>query len=252
MVQPPRALWVSFPLGRPYGVANNAELQRDVLRSALRLLETANEPTIEDYPHDAPDVAGPDVWACPIAFEPPDATETETRLLQEVQQLQPWWDEGHRARGRTGIGTSGAGPDDLEKMVALLAAVVEGADPFELPPAAEGPIWSHQMPVLMNYVVDDLRAFYQEAVTAKPGKAGPDHNALNRWFFTETVFGETLTKLANRLTEIGDPRLIALRGFFIPEGHFKGDVTWGDLPDDKREAMKYMGDIMEYFGRDEA
>ena len=249
MVKPPRALWVPFPLGRPYGVADNADFQRDVLHSALRLLETATGPSIEDYPHDAPGVAELGVWACPVSFESPDTTETEKRLLQEVQQFQPWWDEGHRTRGRTGIGTSGAGPDDLEKMVALLAAVVEGADPFELPEAAEGPPWSRKMPVLMNYVVDDLRAFYQEAVTAKPGKADPDHNALNRWFFTETVFGETLTKLANRLTEIGDPRLIALRGFFIPEGHFKGGVTWGDIPDDIREFVKSMADIMEYFGR---
>ena len=55
-VNPPRALWVPFALGRPLGVPGDADFQLDVIRAALGLLDTATEPTIEDYPVDAPTV----------------------------------------------------------------------------------------------------------------------------------------------------------------------------------------------------
>ncbi|MCP5111232.1 MAG: hypothetical protein GY953_10390, partial [bacterium] len=37
-VKPPRALFVDCPLGYPLGAANDAELQRRILRAALALL----------------------------------------------------------------------------------------------------------------------------------------------------------------------------------------------------------------------
>jgi len=51
----PRGLWVPFPLGRPLGSATDPEFQKDVMRGAFDLLQTATEPTIVDYPVDAPD-----------------------------------------------------------------------------------------------------------------------------------------------------------------------------------------------------
>lgn len=49
-VRPPRTLSVPFPHGFPLGAPHDPELQRDVIRAALSLLETANEPgTIVDY-----------------------------------------------------------------------------------------------------------------------------------------------------------------------------------------------------------
>ena len=58
-VQPPRALWVPFALGRPLGSAGDPDFQKGVIRSALNLTPTATEPTIEDYPIEAPEEAGP-------------------------------------------------------------------------------------------------------------------------------------------------------------------------------------------------
>ena len=49
-VRPPRALWVPFALGRPFGSADDPAFQKDVMRAALGMLATATEPTIEDYP----------------------------------------------------------------------------------------------------------------------------------------------------------------------------------------------------------
>ena len=73
VMQPPRALWVPFPLGRPMGVAHDPAFQRRVLRALLALFERPSGPVLEDFPEDAPadglvhadDSAGE---ACPVFF----------------------------------------------------------------------------------------------------------------------------------------------------------------------------------------
>ena len=55
-IKPPRALWVSFDLGRPLGTPNDAPFQRSVLEHALKLFESPSGPVLEDFPHDAPDM----------------------------------------------------------------------------------------------------------------------------------------------------------------------------------------------------
>jgi len=53
-IQPPRALWVPFLLGRPFGAPNEPEFQRRVLRALLSLFERPTGPVLEDFPEDAP------------------------------------------------------------------------------------------------------------------------------------------------------------------------------------------------------
>ena len=53
-IKPPRALWVPFMLGRPFGAPNDAAFQRRVLAALLGLFERADGPVLEDYPEDAP------------------------------------------------------------------------------------------------------------------------------------------------------------------------------------------------------
>ena len=53
-IHPPRALWVPFILGRPFGVPGDSAFQRRVLVAALRLLEAPAGPVLADYPEDAP------------------------------------------------------------------------------------------------------------------------------------------------------------------------------------------------------
>jgi hypothetical protein len=45
-VRPPRALAVPFPHGYPLGKPHDAELQRDVIRAALALLEREGPPPL--------------------------------------------------------------------------------------------------------------------------------------------------------------------------------------------------------------
>ena len=46
-IRPPRALSVPYPLGFPLGEANNRELQTEVLRQLLALLERNDVPVLE-------------------------------------------------------------------------------------------------------------------------------------------------------------------------------------------------------------
>jgi hypothetical protein len=53
--KPPRALWVPFELGRPFGPPNDPAFQKRVILAALRLLERADGPVIiDDFPDDDP------------------------------------------------------------------------------------------------------------------------------------------------------------------------------------------------------
>ncbi len=230
VIKPPRALWTPFPLGRPFGAADAPDLQRDVLRRALRLLETAQAPTIEDYPFDAPVGAPSGVWACPVALPEPDASDLERALRTEIDLLTPWYEETRRRRGRTTFGMSGATPAELDAVAAFVIACAEGAGFAEIPPAAEGPNWIHAMPILLRYVVEDLRAFYQEAVISRPGPDAPSHHALHSWIFEQTALGQALIQIGHRLAAAGEPRLLPMRGFIIPEGFWQGEVTWGKPP----------------------
>ena len=98
-VIPPRALWVPFPLGRPLGAAEDRGFQRKVLRSAFRLLETANFPTIEDFPEEAPFQKESEAWACPVSFPVIESEEIDFRLRDEINRLLPWSLETRLVRG---------------------------------------------------------------------------------------------------------------------------------------------------------
>ena len=44
--QPPRALWLDFPMGRPMGKPNDPEYQKRVIRSAFALLDRSDGPVL--------------------------------------------------------------------------------------------------------------------------------------------------------------------------------------------------------------
>ena len=238
-IRPPRALWVPFPLGRPLGVAVDPDFQRDVLRSALDLLETATEPTIADYPHDAPDGSGEAVWACAIELPTPETSELESSLRREIDLLMPRYTEARRRRGRTTFGMSGARPEEVERLVSFVVAVAEGSGFNQVPSAAHGPDWIHPMPMLIRFVVEDLRALYQEAVTSDVGSAPPSQHDMHTWIFAETALGRVLQQIAQRITDDDDPRLLFVRGLIIPEGFWQGGPTFGGPPpgEDPREFL---------------
>ncbi|MEM7338434.1 MAG: hypothetical protein AAF467_07305 [Actinomycetota bacterium] len=219
-VGPPRALWVPFALGRPLGSSDDPEFQTNVLRAAFGLLDSATEPTIEDYPVEAPEEAGPEAWSCPLNLPMPEATSLTDRLLAEVARLAPWSAETRTARGRTLFGATGAEPDQVEAVARALGEIADSGEATLAPDV--GIDWAFEMPVLVRHLADDLRTFYHEAIAAQPGPGAPNHEALTAWIFGGTALGEALQAVADHLTALDTPMARLTRGFLIPEGHYKG------------------------------
>ncbi|MBM46305.1 MAG: hypothetical protein CL458_08650 [Acidimicrobiaceae bacterium] len=221
-VVPPRALWVPFPLGRPLGAVNDPDFQKNVLRRALGLLDTAVEPTIEDYVIETPDDGVSENWVCPVNLSSATSDSLGERLLAEVAMLRPWAIETRHQRGRTLFGVTGAGEDQVDDVARALATIAESGDVIS-EPLVDGISWTFEMPLLLRHMADDLRTFYHEAVAAQPGESAPNHDALNQWIFSETVLGETLLLVADGLTRASNvPMAQLVRGLLIPEGYYKG------------------------------
>lgn len=209
-----------FDLGRPLGSADDPEFQKDVMRAAFALLETATEPTIDDYPHDSPDADRAQQWACPLNLGPAADDSLSGRLLAEVARMKPWAAETRTQRnGRTLFGASGAETGAVDAVATALASFAETGEP----PDGE---WAFEMPLLIRHLADDLRTHYHEAIAAQPGDAAPNHDALNDWIFGGTALGETLLAAADRLTEAGDGMALIVRGLLIPEGRYRGESSF--------------------------
>lgn len=181
IIKPPRALWVSFDLGRPLGVPNDPPFQRRVLQHVLRLFNAPSGPVLEDFAADAPDVqAGHAQVACPVSFRPrsaePAATELTERFLAEIGQLRPWYDIACEKQERTTLGASGL---PLDAAVELITACIEETPRNTL---SEDP----SLPDRLRMACEDIKAYYFEAVSAQPGQP-TDSRSLADWFWGETV-----------------------------------------------------------------
>lgn len=194
---PPRALWVPFMLGRPFGVPNDAVFQRKVALAALRLLERTGGPVLEDFPEDAPyeDLGDlPEPQNCPVSFPrmKSDGTLGE-RLADEIAQLRAWHEVALRRNGRTTLGVTGLAPAGLgEFLVAWL-------DGHPRPVFGEG----LTLPAALKLAADELKAFYYEAKGAQPGRHTPDE--VLRWFWLETAAGELLVAMRDHAAKDPDP-----------------------------------------------
>ena len=178
-MQPPRALWVTFPLGRPLGIPNDAAFQHRVIAAALNLLQHNHGPVLEDFPEDAPVAGVESAPTCPVSF--PQSTSNSTwqeRLSEELATLKPWYDIGRRRRGgRTLVGASELSIDaNIRKLSEYLDA--------------------DQLPVKELYwfkrAIEDAKVYYIEALTAQPGHY--DHNKLYKTLWFETQLGAGLAR----------------------------------------------------------
>jgi hypothetical protein len=190
IIQPPRALWVPFDLGRPLGVAGDRSFQNRVLLTALQLLEAQQGPLIVDFPEEAyaEKIRGetqPAVWACPVNFgrkthEEPDSEQLLSSFLDEVRQLKPWYDIRMEKTNRTAMVSFTS-----DAAARLLADLTRGNLPDQQ--LADMPL-----AVAIRIAAKDIKAFYFEATTAKPGAKLPSSETFSRWFWQETAAGQTL------------------------------------------------------------
>ncbi|HET7056729.1 MAG TPA: hypothetical protein VFI12_09720 [Thermomicrobiales bacterium] len=199
-IKPPRALWVPFELGRPFGPPNNPEFQLGVLHRLLDLFAEPSGPVLRDYPIDAPArAAGDEPWSCELPLPPlEDASTPEDRLrvsfLQEIGLMRPWYEEALREHRRTAIGLSGLSPDRIDEAATFVAAWATGETP-PLPDGVAGPELG-----ALRFIADDLKSFYLEAASVQPGAGTAMSRELNAWLYHGTWFGQALYDVRDRLT----------------------------------------------------
>lgn len=182
IVRPPRALWVTFELGRPLGIPDDAPFQRRVAKAALDLLERTDGPLIADHPEHVEEPADFSGWACPINLAP---TAVDS-LAAEIDRLATWHDRAVAASGRTTVGVSGL---DMPAAGALVTRALDG----ELPAAQA-----------LKEAIDDLRAYYLEAASAFPDPGSPA--SRKKWLWEETKLGAAMLALQPRLAASDDPQ----------------------------------------------
>ena len=179
-IRPPRALWVTFDLGRPFGIPDDPAFQRRAMHAALDLFERTDGPLIADYPEHAAEEADFTGWACPINLAP-GAGDT---LAAEIDRLAVWYDRAVAAQGRTTVGVSGL---DMPAAGKLVAAALQDS----LPPAQP-----------LKQAIDDLKAYYLEAASAFPDPGSS--RTRKAWLWDETILARSLLALQPRLAASAD------------------------------------------------
>jgi len=181
-IRPPRALWVTFDLGRPLGIPDDPPFQRRVVKAALDLLARTDGPLIADHPEHVPEVTDFSGWACPINLAPGQVDS----LVAEIDRLATWYDRSVASLGRTTVGVSGL---DMPAAGALVSRAIDG----ELPEAQA-----------LKEAIDDLRAYYLEAASAFPDPGTPA--TRKKWFWDETRLAQAILALQPKLAASADPQ----------------------------------------------
>ena len=189
------------------GVPNDAAFQTRVLNAALKLLEAAGGPIIQDYDEDAPVSDGEiTTLACPVTFPGKDVELSKTEKLieafkNEIIGLRPWYDIAVEKRGRTTVAASNMSPEGIGDFI---SALIAGEAP-------DNPRADMALGYSINMAIDDLRAYYSEAITAQPGQESPSSSLLNQWFWTETVASQAIYALrdACQASDDGMLKLVA-------------------------------------------
>lgn len=201
-IKPPRALWVPFELGRPLGVPNDADYQKRVLLSALKLLEENQGSVLRDFEEDAPDTAMVDVvWACPVNLARKEANLDTTAAMRaaikkEMVELRPWYDLAFKKQGRTTVGVSGL---DMAQIVEFIGAFLDDTP--------ENPRQDIALAYSLNFAVDDLKSYYYEAAAAQPGAQSPTSRDLDGWFWEQTAAAKVLFAIQDRCLASEDKML---------------------------------------------
>lgn len=207
--KPPRALWVPFELGRPFGPPNNPGFQKRVVLAALGMLVEDGGPVrIIDFPDDDPRARPDPAWQppfMPAAVVSGSAESLASRLEAEILLLQGAhrrWIEQH---GRSTEGLTGLPIGDSARYV---ADWMRGKAP---PSPRDG----FSAPLILRFAVDDLKAFCLEAAAA--GTAKPSSRQLTDWLWNATATGAAIHALREMLQAHEDDRLrLIVSNFMVP------------------------------------
>jgi hypothetical protein len=196
-MRPPRALWVPFELGRPFGPPGEAGLQRRVLRAALALLDRpAAGPLVENLV--AQDSAHNDDhgWRFPGELE-------RGSVLAEANAVLPVWRLARERLGRTTVGISDLAPEAAVEFVARYLSPEPLPNPKGMAPVAR-----------LRFAIDDIKAFYLEAALAQGGH--PSSRQLRDWFWNATLAGNMIREFQDNALASDDTNLNRIAGSLVP------------------------------------
>jgi len=207
--RPPRALWVPFELGRPFGPPGNVVFQKGVLLAALSMLDEGDGPVrIVDFPDDDPRALPDPNWQAPFvaaAVGGDDAEPLAAELQAEVLLLQDAHQRWAEQYNRTTVGLTGL---PIAECARYVADWLSGKAP---PSPRDG----FSAPLILRFAVDDLKAYCLEAAGA--GTARPSSRQLGDWLWNETATGKALHALRKRLLAHEDERLrLIVANFMVP------------------------------------
>ena len=205
--KPPRALWVPFELGRPFGPPNEPEFQKRVVRTALQMLELEHGPVvIEDFPDDDPRAQPDPRWHPPRGPAVPAALSSEAlaaELEAEIPLLRDAHAQWQAQRGRTTVGLCQLPIAECGRYV---ADWLRGRSP---PSLREG----FSAPLILRFALDDLKAYYLEAAAA--GTSKPSSQQLGNWLWNQTAAGAAILALREASLTSEDERLRLIAGNFM-------------------------------------
>jgi hypothetical protein len=130
-----------------------------------------------------------------VSFAPEIRQETDLERLRsafkrEVAELRPWYDLSLEKRDRTVVVEFG--PESASE---LLGSFAVGEKPV-IPQA------DLSIATALRLAAQDLKAFYFEAATPRPGSASPSSTEFSQWFWQETTAGRIL-KAIKKMPERG-------------------------------------------------
>ena len=198
-VNPPRAVFVPFPLGLPLGHPGNVAEQQAVLDLAFSTLAAANGPVLVDFPDNGAAEGGSPVQASEVT---PDAAATLLDLATEVTLMRRYWEQRFEATGRTAVGLTKVPPERFRGIVRFLQAFLtdENADAAERPADVD-------VPTFIRLSVEDLRVLYAEArLQTHPHESSEDRQ---RWLLGSTALGVFLSQLKARMEASSNPKIKA-------------------------------------------
>ena len=200
-MQPPRALWADFPLGRPLGHPRDVEFQHDVLRRAFALLDADVGPVLVHHP----DVIESD--ETPLSCSIPPAFDADASpAAQEIRGLQKAYERSVAARdGVTEVGRS-IGPDEIEHAVAVLQSIADGT-PWNEAGIPGGNTIS---------LIHDIRSYFEEAAMQLVDGPPPAGRAAEAWFFEETETGRVVMAARKAIKDADGPFPV---WFYMAPGH---------------------------------
>ena len=199
-IRPPRALWVPFAMGRPLGgPTTSGSFKKEVLRTALRLLESQNGPQIlEDFPKD--DAGG----LSDVTWKPPDVS-LAVSLTDEVNILLPLWQRSVAQLGRSMTGLSGL----------PIETAADYLQRFDTDNPADNPGTDQSDLLRMRFSADDIKTFYAEAALAN---GSPGSEQIGDWFWSETHAAATLHRIRQQNLDSTDKLRATVCGRLLVPG----------------------------------